>query len=245
MPRIVLSLLLPPLLAVYVVVILFTLDMDSSPGQYALIAPVSYVLGSIPWGFLITLGVKGVDIRQYGSGMVGTSNVLRTSGGAYALLALILDLSKGLLAVALARAVSDSAAAEVVAGLLALAGHNWPVFLGFKGGRGIVTGLGALLMMEPIAGAIAIAVFTPVTLLTRYLSLGSVTSVLVAVIAVLVMVLLDRSQATYLWYAGIGAGMIIWQHRDNINRLLKGNERRLGQRAERISESPSPGTDGG
>ncbi len=245
MPRIVLSLLLPPLLAVYVVVILFTLDMDSSPGQYALIAPVSYVLGSIPWGFLITLGVKGVDIRQYGSGMVGTSNVLRTSGGAYALLALILDLSKGLLAVALARAVSDSAAAEVVAGLLALAGHNWPVFLGFKGGRGIVTGLGALLMMEPIAGAIAIAVFTPVTLLTRYLSLGSVTSVLVAVIAVLVMVLLDRSQATYLWYAGIGAGMIIWQHRDNINRLLKGNERRLGQRAERISEAPSPGTDGG
>lgn len=245
MSRIVLSLSLPPLLAIYTIVILFTLDMDSSLGQYALIAPVSYILGSIPWGFLITLGVKGVDIRQYGSGMVGTSNVLRTAGGVYALLALILDLSKGMLAIALARAVSDSAAAEVVGGLLALAGHNWPVFLGFKGGRGIVTGLGGLLMMEPIAGAIALAAFIPVTLLTRYLSLGSVTSVAVAFIAVLGMVLLDRSQSTYLWYAGIGATVIIWQHRGNIRRLLKGNERRLGQRAEQIGEASSPGADGG
>ena len=234
MIRIVLSLLLFPLLAIYVLVVLVVMDTDESYTHYALIIPLSYLLGSIPWGFLVTMVVKGVDIREYGSGKIGTSNVLRIAGGPYAVLALILDLSKGLLAVLLAKVVADNATVEVVAGLLALGGHNWPVFLGFKGGRGIAPGVGGLLIMEPLAGAIAMAAFVPVTFISRYLSLGSMVAVLVAFLSVLAMVLMDRSSAEYLIYTGVGGAVILWQHRDNIHRLLRGTERRLGQSADRI-----------
>ena len=243
MAMIVIGLLVPPVLALYAVVLLVVVDMDRAYAQYALVLPISYVLGSIPWGYLITLAAKGVDIRQYGSGKTGMSNVLRTSGGPLAFLALLLDLSKGLLAVFLARYVADTPAADVAAGLVALAGHNWSVFLGFKGGRGIATGVGGLLVMEPIAGGIAFAVFTPVTLLTRYLSLGSVTSVLAAFLSLLAIALLDHSPMTYLLYSGIGGAMIIWQHRDNIQRLIRGTERRLGQPSEQVYEASSHPTD--
>ena len=239
MATLVLSLVVAPLLAIYVLVIALVLDMDRSYAQYALILPVAYVVGSIPWGFLITMAVMGVDIRSYGSGRTGFSNVLRTSGGKFAVLALALDLSKGLLVVFLARAVGDGQAIEVAAGLVGLAGHNWSLFLGFKGGRGIVPGLGGLLGMEPIAGAIAFASFIPVTRLTPLLSLGSMSAVGVAFLSVLVMVLLDRSNTAYLYYAGIGGAIILWQHRDNIRRLLHGTERRVGQPAETVEEAPS------
>ncbi len=241
MVAIILSLFVLPILAIYVTVILVVLDMDRTYGQYALILPVAYVLGSIPWGVLIAQGLKGVDIREYGSGKTGTSNVLRTAGGPYAALALALDLSKGLTAVFLASVVADSASAEAATGLAALIGHNWSIFLSFKGGRGIATGLGGLLVMEPLAGAIALAGFIPVTLLTRYLSLGSIVAVLLAFLSVLAMVLLDRSPTVYLSYTGIGGAIIIWQHRDNIRRLLHGDERRLGQRAKRIGKASTPG----
>ena len=243
MTLIVLGLAVPPLLALYVLVLLLVLDIDRLHTQYALVLPIAYVLGSIPWGFLITMVAKGVDIREYGSGKIGTSNVLRSAGGPFALMALGLDLSKGLLAVFLAKAVADSASVEVAAGLVVLAGHNWPLFLGFRGGRGIATGLGGLLVMAPIAGGIAFASFAPVTLLTRYLSLGSITAVVVAFLSVLVLVFLDRSSATYLLYTGIGGAIIIWQHRDNIQRIFRGTERRLGQSARRTSEPSGSGAD--
>ena len=241
MSTMILSLLVPPILGIYVVVTLLVLDMDSRDAHFALVLPVSYVLGSVPWGFLITWAVKGVDIRQYGSGKTGFSNVLRSAGGPFAGIALILDLSKGLLAVFLARVVEDNPSVEVAAGLAALVGHNWSVFLGFKGGRGIATGLGGLLVMAPIAGAIALASFTPVTLISRYLSLGSMIAVIVAFLSLLAMVLLDYSSSAYLFYAGIGGAIIIWQHSDNIRRLLRGNERRLGESAQPIAEASSPG----
>ena len=241
MATLVLSLLVPPLLAIYIVVLLLVLDMDRTYAHYALILPISYVLGSIPWGFLVTLVVKGVDIREYGSGKTGMSNVLRTAGGRFAVLALGLDFSKGLLAVFLARAVADTAAVEVAAGLMALVGHNWSVFLGFKGGRGIATGVGGLAVMAPLAAGIGMASFIPVTFLSRYLSLGSIIAVIVAFLSLLVMVLIGRYSETYLAYAGIGGAIIIWQHKDNIQRLLHGKERRIGQRAQRTSEASSPG----
>lgn len=237
MTGLLMAMLVPPLLAVYVLVLLLVLDMDRSYSQYALLIPVTYILGSIPWGYLITLAVKGVDIRQFGSGKVGTSNVLRTTGGAFAVLALALDLSKGLLAVFLARAVADTSTAQVVAGLVALAGHNWSLFLGFKGGRGIATGVGGLIALEPIAAAIAMAFFTPITLLSRYLSLGSMIAVTVAFLSMLVMVIIGQSSATYLLYTGIGWAMIIWRHKDNIKRLLDGTEPRLGQRSEKLDKT--------
>ena len=242
MAQIVLAIALPPLLALYAALVFLFMDTDAAPAQYTLIIPVAYILGSVPWGFLIGMAVKGVDIRQYGSGKIGTSNVLRTAGGPFAALALVLDLSKGLLAVLLARVVSDEPLLQVAAGLGVLAGHNWSIFLGFKGGRGIAPGMGGLLIMQPIPAAIALACFIPVTLLSRYLSLGSMSSVIVAFLALLAMVLLDHASATYLWYTGIGGAIILWQHRDNAQRIIQGTERRLGQRAERIGETPSAGT---
>ena len=240
MVAIVLSLLVVPVLAIYVVVVAVVLGRDGPYGQYALIIPVAYVLGSIPWGYLITLAVKGEDIRQYGSGKTGMTNVLRTVGGRFAAVALLLDVSKGVLAVFLARVVADTAAVEVVAGLAALLGHNWSVFLGFAGGRGIATGLGGLLVIEPIAGAIALATFAPVTLFSRYVSLGSLTSLAVAFLAALVIVFLGYSSATYLVYPGIGGALITWQHRENLRRLLRGTERKLGQAAEKFGEAACP-----
>ena len=244
MVQVVTALVIPPALAVYVAIMMVRADLDSAAGQYALLIPVAYILGSIPWGFLIGLAVKGVDIRQYGSGKIGTSNVLRTAGGKFAALALALDLSKGLLAVLMARLVADDPAVEVVAGLAALAGHNWSVFLAFKGGRGIATGLGGLLIMQPIAGAIAVGAFLPITLGTRILSLGSIVSNWTAFIALLVMALLDYTSPTYLWYVGIGCALITWQHRDNIQRIIRGTERRLGQPAEQLEEPSTPGAGG-
>ena len=244
MATIVLSLLLPPLLAVYVLVIILVLDTDRAYAQYAIIVPISYILGSIPWGFLIAHVVKGIDLRQYGSGNTGTSNVLRTTGGAFAVVALVLDLTKGLLAVFLARAIVDTPSAEVTAGLAALAGHNWSAFLGLKGGRGIATGLGGLLVMQPLTAVLAMAAFSLVTLPTRYLSLGSIVSVIAAFLSLLAIVLMDQSPATYLAYTGVGGVIIIWRHRDNIGRLLHGTERRLGQRAEGLGEASGTGSGG-
>ena len=241
MAQIVTAIALPPLLALYAALVFLIMDTETAAAQYALIIPVAYILGSVPWGFLIGMAVKGVDIRQYGSGKTGTSNVLRTAGGPLAALALVLDLSKGLLAVLLARVVAAEPMLQVAAGLAVLAGHNWSVFLGFKGGRGIAPGLGGLLIMQPVTAGIAIASFIPITLLTRYLSLGSILSVIVAFLVLLAMVLLDYASATYLWYAGIGGAIILWQHRDNIHRLVQGTERRLGQRADRIGEAPGAG----
>ena len=129
----------------------------------------------------------------------------------------------------------------MAAGLAALVGHNWPVFLKFKGGRGIATGLGGLFVMVPVAGAIAASSFVLVTFPSRYLSLGSIASLIGAFFSVLGMVLLDRTSATYLLYTGIGCSIILWQHRGNIHRLLQGTERRLGQRAQKIGEATGSG----
>ena len=163
------------------------------------------------------------------------SNVLRTAGGRVAAVVLLLDLSKGVLVVLLSRELIGTTGAEVAAGLLALIGHNWPVFLNFRGGRGIATGLGGLSVMAPIPAAMAAAAFIPVTLISRYLSLGSITGVVTACLSLLALTLIGQMySSTYSWYALIGGGIILWQHRDNIQRLLKGTERRLGTPATPI-----------
>ena len=147
--------------------------MGDSPllAKYAVVLPLAYLLGSIPWGYFFLHWRRGVDIRDYGSGRTGMSNVLRTGGGRVAAVVLVLDLSKGVLVVLLSRELIGTTGAEVACGLLALVGHNWPVFLNFRGGRGIATGLGGLSVMAPIPAAIAAIAFIPVTLISRYLRL--------------------------------------------------------------------------
>lgn len=232
------KLAIAPMVAAYMVIVPLVLDMNQVVVQYAYFLPISYLLGSVPWGYLLTQTIKGMDVREYGSGSTGTSNVLRTAGGALAAAALVLDVSKGVLAVLLARVVAETEVAQVTAGLAVLAGHNWPIFLDFRGGRGIATGVGGLLMMSPLSGAIAIAAFLPITLLTRYLSLGSICAVITALVAMLVLVMVRDTPSTYLYYTGIGGAVIIWQHRGNIQRMLNGTENRLGRPAKKISQSP-------
>jgi glycerol-3-phosphate acyltransferase PlsY len=223
-----------PLLIAAVVVVFLTMKAAPVAAKYAVVLPLAYLLGSIPWGYFLLHWQRGIDIREYGSGRTGMSNVLRTAGGRVATVVLLLDLGKGVLAVLLAREIIGTTSGEVVAGLLALIGHNWPVFLKFRGGRGIATGLGSLSIMAPLAAVIGMIVFIPITLISRYLSLGSITGVITSCLSLLALALVGMYSSTYAWYAFVGGAIIIWQHRDNIQRLMRGTERRLGSPATKI-----------
>ena len=228
----VLPLVVPPLLAVYVLAVALIVDTSEPLAQYLILAPLAYVLGSVPWGFLVVRLFHGVDVREYGSGRTGTSNVLRTGGLKSAALVLVLDLSKGVLAVLLAKVVSDTAAAGVTAALLVLAGHNWSLFLGFRGGRGIMPAAGAVLIISPIALALCVLAWAAAILVSRYVSVASLAGVTMAVVAAVVQAVFFDFSSVYLIYFGIGAFIIFWQHSDNVLRLRHGTEPRLGQRVK-------------
>ncbi len=224
-----------PLLLAAVVAASVTMGQPAPVYQYAVVLPLAYLVGSIPWGYLFLHWFRKVDVRAYGSGRTGMTNVLRTGGGRIAAPVLLLDLAKGVVVVLLAREILATTTGEVFAGLLALVGHNWPVFLGFRGGRGIATGLGGLVVMAPIPVVIGAVVFLPVTLISRYLSLGSITGTITSSFALWALGLLGMYSTTYAWYAFIGGVIIVWQHRDNIQRLWQGTERRLGVPASEIA----------
>ena len=223
-----------PLLIAGVIIVLLTMDGQSEAAQYSAVMPMAYFLGSISWGYMLLQLKMGVDVREYGSGRTGMSNVLRTGGVKSAAVVLTLDIAKGVIAVVIARAVIGTTAAEVSAGLIVLVGHNWPVFLQFKGGRGILTALGGLALMVPVAAIIATATFIAITALSRYISLGSVVGVMIAALAILALALAGVNSGTYMVYGFIAAAMIVWQHRDNIRRIRDGNERRLGHPATKV-----------
>ena len=203
------------------------------PLLYAAVCVIAYLMGSISWGYIFVNLTRGEDIRDFGSGRTGMSNILRTSGGRAAAVVFMLDAGKGVLGVALARTTIGVGEAEVAAALLTLCGHNWPIFLRFRGGRGILPGLGALSMMAPWVALAGAALFLVITLSSRILSLGSIVGTLtVAVLSLLLMLLIGHSQL-YTLYACVGGAVIIWQHRDNIRRIANGTERRLGMPAVR------------
>jgi glycerol-3-phosphate acyltransferase PlsY len=207
---------------------------DSPPAaQYAAVLALAYLLGSLSWGYLLLRWRMGVDVREYGSRRTGMSNVLRTGGGKAAGAVLVLDIGKGVLAVLLAREVIGSTTAEVAASLIALVGHNWSVFLRFQGGRGILTALGGLSMMTPVPAVVATVTFLATAFLSRYISLGSIIGVLAGGFCLIGLALAGWYSETYMAFAGGAGSMIIWQHRDNIQRIRDGNERRLGQAATR------------
>ena len=203
------------------------------PLRYAAVGVIAYLAGSISWGYIFVNLTMGEDIRDFGSGRTGMSNILRTSGGKAASVVFLLDAGKGVLCVALARTTIGLGGPEVVAALLTLCGHNWPIFLRFRGGRGILPGLGALSVMAPWVALAGGALFLVITLSSRILSLGSIVGTLtVAVLSLALMLLIGHSQP-YTLYACVGGAVIIWQHRDNIRRIANGTERRLGMPAVR------------
>jgi glycerol-3-phosphate acyltransferase PlsY len=195
----------------------------------------SYLIGSIPSGLIIGK-LRRVDIREYGSGNIGTTNVLRTLGARYGALVLIADVFKGVIAVLLARYIIGSPMSEMAAGFAAVAGHDWSVFLKFKGGRGVATSLGGILpmaMWAPLAAVAGVVIFIALIALTRYVSLASIMGSLSAVVAMAVFMGMDRVPWEYLVYIVVVVALIIFQHRDNISRLLSGTESKLGQKGER------------
>ena len=184
---------------------------------------------------------RGVDVRNYGSGATGMTNVLRILGPRMAALVLVADLSKGIVAVLLAKLLTDTPLTEALAGILVIVGHNWPIFSRFQGGRGVTTALGALAVMSPIAAAASAAAFIPTVAISRYVSLGSVVAVLVAMVGLPILVVAYVQSWEYLIYAGVGGPIILWRHRENIRRLLEGTERRMGKGAEIQDESSTEG----
>lgn len=198
-----------------------------------LLVPGAYLLGAVPWGLLIGRVFRGVDVRQYGSGKTGMTNVLRTVGVHGAALVVMTDVTKGLGPVLLAQHAAGSPPVAAATALAALAGHNWSVFIRFQGGRGILTGLGGLAPLAPPAALAAVVVGIPVIGITRYVSLGSVSGTLAAVATALGLGIWGSLPAPYVAYAAAGGALIVAQHRDNIRRLMRGQERRLGRPAER------------
>lgn len=197
-----------------------------------MIPAAAYLLGSIPFGFLIVRLRQGGDVRKSGSGNIGATNVLRAAGSVAGLLTLLLDAGKGYLAVWLAgRWSGGSIPWEMLAAVIAILGHMFPVWLRFRGGKGVATGLGVILPISPEAVLAAFVIWLVVVALWRFVSLGSV--VAAAALPFLMNLFYARSHAPP-WVVSCGAALIailvIVRHRDNIMRIIAGTESRVTRR---------------
>ena len=193
------------------------------------VVAVAYLVGSIPFSFLVARAFGVHDVRRVGSGNVGATNVLRSAGKAAGALALLLDLGKGAAASALAgRLAPGEAALPAAAAVAAVVGHMYPVWLRFQGGKGVATGLGAFAPLAPLAALGAVAVFALVGLATRFVSLGSIAGgVALAGLAVA-----RRGPDPVAIAAVFTAALVVFRHRSNLRRILGGTERRVGQPKE-------------
>lgn len=206
-------------------------------GKFIAVIIIGYLLGAIPFGVLVSRLTKGVDIREYGSGRTGVANVMRTAGKAAGVMVFVADVGKGAGAALIAWAIFGSGAATlnaaiVVAALAAIIGHNWSVYIKFQGGRGVTTAMGGLMVMDWRVGLACFAVFLAVVALSRYMSLGSILGTGSVIVVMIPLVLLKIEPLEYLIYGLAATGLIVFQHRDNIRRLLAGTERKIGQKAE-------------
>ena len=191
-----------------------------------LIAALSYLLGSIPFGYLLVRGLRGEDVRQTGSGNIGATNVSRTSP-LLGVFTLVLDGLKGGGAVWLAgRLFPGNLKLAAVAALLAILGHVFPLWLRFRGGKGVATGIGAFLVLIPKAALVAMAVFGVVVLLFRYVSLASIAMFAALPLAAWFFGLVPSILILVL----VSSALVVAKHRENIQRLLNGNESRWGSR---------------
>ena len=219
--------------------------------KYAAVILIGYLLGSIPFGLLISRRSAKVNVTLVGSGKTGATNVLRTAGKKAAALVLILDLSKGALAVVFASLIFGgdytiignynlwlAPGAQVLAALAAIVGHSWPIFVKFKGGRGVATFFGGLVVLCPPAALFGGEVLIIGAGLSRYVSLGSIAGAVGAYTILVPLTIMNGFPIEYLAYTLIGAIFIIIMHRDNIFRLLAGKEHKLGEKAK-IQESPT------
>jgi acyl phosphate:glycerol-3-phosphate acyltransferase len=187
---------------------------------------LAYFIGALPTGLVLVRVLRGEDIRRLGSGNIGTVNVLRVAGPGVAAAVLLVDVLKGLIPVLLALHAGLAPWAVVAAGLAAIAGHNWSVFLGFRGGKGIATSFGVLAGLSLPAAGVAAVVWLIAVAITRFSSLGS----LLAVVAVPITLWRLRTPPEYVAFGIIAALLAIYRHRANIQRLVAGTELRITDR---------------
>jgi glycerol-3-phosphate acyltransferase PlsY len=199
--------------------------------RLAFIAAASYLLGSIPFGYILVRIFRGEDVRRSGSGNIGATNVARKSP-VLGILTLIFDAAKGFVAVELATALShfgkdDPRLARTIAAsaLLAIVGHMFPLWLGFRGGKGVATALGSFLRFDPLAVLFAVIVFLVVVAVSRRVSLGSI--VTVALFPVAVWFLGSTRDGWVIALLGVASALIVAKHHENIRRLLSGDEPRF------------------
>jgi glycerol-3-phosphate acyltransferase PlsY len=209
---------------------------------FLVMAVIGYLLGSIPTGIIAGRLARGIDIRDYGSGKMGFTNALRTIGLRASLPVLVVDLAKGALTVVIARVLSDNAYVQTVGGLATVVGHDWPVFAGFRGGRGVTTSFGVLLGMNPLVGLALIPVAITIGFVTRYMSVMSISGAVLATAVLIGLAAAGLLPAAYAVYAGLTGALVIVLHRENIQRLLAGTEPKVGRggdrRARELRESP-------
>jgi glycerol-3-phosphate acyltransferase PlsY len=202
---------------------------------WLLIVFLSYLIGSIPWGYLLARS-KRIDIRRHGSGNIGAANVTRVMGKKWGYVVFLCDFLKGFLSVKLGSLIAahfqdNIVVGSVIAGIVCVLGHDYPIWLGFKGGKGIATLAGAVLaLFSPLVfvsfGVVWIAVF----LIGRFTSLASISAAIALPVAALIVV---KSEPGFPWLTGFSvsmAALALWRHRSNIVRLLNGTENRFGRK---------------
>jgi acyl-phosphate glycerol 3-phosphate acyltransferase len=190
-------------------------------------AVAAYLLGSISFAVVLVRLVRGVDVRREGSGNAGATNVLRTSGKALAILTMLLDVGKGALAVLVMRSITYDPLWLGAAACAAVLGHVFPIWFGFRGGKGVATAIGGFFVLCPFAVLAVVAAFVAVVAATRFVSLGSITA---ACLLPLAMRLLFHAPDPEVAAASAVTILLIVSHRANIRRILEGTERRLGRR---------------
>lgn len=203
---------------------------------------IGYGIGSLPLGYLVASRLKGIDLRRVGSGNVGAANVYRTAGLALALIVVLVDVAKGASSVLFAARLTTGGAEPVAAGVAAIIGHVYPVWLRFHGGKGVATACGVFWMLAPLATAVSATLFVITVWLTRYVSLGSV----IATAALPPLAWLTDDSVPVIAGSVVAAAIVIQRHRVNLARLQNGTERRLqtpGPRPQTAAIGPQgPGT---
>ena len=188
-----------------------------------------YLLGSIPFGYIVGKLFKKVDIRELGSGNIGATNVFRILGPSLASLVLLGDVGKGILSIYLVRFLNiDNLLILTIAGLAVICGHDWSLFLGFKGGKGIATTFGVVFGLNPTISILALIIWGVVVITTRYVSLSSI----FAVISIFIFSILFKQPYEYIIFSAMIMILGIFKHKENIKRLKSKKERKIGEKIE-------------
>jgi glycerol-3-phosphate acyltransferase PlsY len=195
--------------------------------KIVLIITICYLLGSIPFGYIVGKLFKKIDIREFGSGNIGATNAFRILGPSLASLVVIGDIGKGIFSIYLVKYLNiDSSLVLTIAGLAVICGHDWSLFLGFKGGKGIATTFGVVFALNPTISILALIVGGVVVITTRYVSLSSIC----AIISIFIFTILFKQPYEYIIFSAIVLVLGIFNHKDNIKRLKSKKERKIGEK---------------